>query len=1003
MLKPVSSKVDFPKLEEEITKFWKKNKIFEKSVESKPVDKRWTFLDGPPFVTGMPHYGTLLSSLPKDVFGRYWTMKGYRVRRVWGWDGHGLPIENKVETKLNITRKKDIEEKIGIEVFINECKKYVNVVSDEWEWYVDRIGRWVDFRNAYKTWDRDYMESVMWVFKQMYDKGYIYKGLRVSLYCPHCATPISNFEVAMDADNYKEINDPASIYKYELRPKADQPMADTAEKNTFILAWSTTPWNKIVTPALAVNPELVYVKVKPHFVPIKIGTTRGKQSDEYYILAKTTLGILKNKCHAELGSASIEKDSRILKQVQDDNKQVQDDKAIEGVDYEIVEEFLGEKLIGKKFIPHYNYYRIKAGEKAFEIIGGDFVTAEEGTGVVTIAAYGEEDLGAMKKDNIHIELHLDEEGNVKPDVPIFGGMYYLKANKYVEEDLEKRGLIYKKDELSHSVPLCWRCHTRLYYAPQDAWFVDIQKLKPLLVKTNKDINWFPKHFKYGRFLKSIENAPDWNISRSRYWGSPVPVWECECGERFVPGSIKELEKACGQKVSDLHKPGIDNKVITCKKCGKKAKRVTEVLDSWIEAGSASFAERHFPFNPQSKLKDFFPPDFIAEYTGQIRAWFYVVHVIGAVLYKSIAFKNVMVEGVILGTDGRKMSKNYGNYPDPKEMLLKYGGDALRLYLLGSPVMHGEDIIISEEQYRNQVKGTMLLLWNVYNFFVTYANIDKWQIANGKWQIANSSNVLDQWILLLLNNLIKETTAAYEGFDTVKVIGLIQEFIDNLSKWYIRRSRDRVGPSVVNLEDKQSFYVTTFEVLKTLCKLIAPIAPFISEEIYKNLTKEESVHLAEWPKISSKFKVKSSKLIEQMKIVRKIAEVGHAKRKELGIKVRQPLKECQISNIKYQMSNELEILIMDELNVKKITWKEGDEDLMVDFDTNITPELKAEGEARDIVRTIQEERKKLEMKIDEKVDVTLPQYPTQFEEYIKRNAMVRNLIKGDKLQINQASE
>src|SRR3989344_6063195 len=581
MFKPVTPKVDFPKLEQEISDYWKKNKIFEKSIESRPKDKKWTFLDGPPFVTGVPHYGSLLSSMPKDLFGRYWTMKGYRVRRVWGWDGHGLPIENKVEIELGIKSKREIEERVGVKKFIEECKKYVNQTSAEWEWYVDHIGRWVDFKNAYRTWDLDYMESVMWVFKQMYDKGYVYKGLRNSLYCPHCATPISNFEVAMDADNYKEVLDNATIYKYKIKD----------EENTYLLAWSTTPWNKIVTPALAVNPKLTYLKVK--------------QEDEYYILAKSTL-------------------KNTIKEP-----------------YEKVEEFKGSKLVGKKFEPHYDYYSIDPGKKAFEIFAGDFVAAEEGTGIITIAAYGEEDLKLMQEQNIHIEIHLDEEGTIKSDVPKFGGMHYLKANKAVNEELASRGLIYKDEQLPHNVPLCWRCHTRLYNAAINAWYVNVQDLKPLMNKTNEEINWFPKHFKYGRFLKSMEFAPDWNISRNRYWGSPVPVWECEkCNARFVPGSIAELEKASNSEISDLHKPEIDQVIVKCKKCGSNSLRTPEVLDSWIEAGSASFAERHFPFDKSQKLEDFFPPDYIAEYTGQIRAWFYVLHVIGAALYKSKAFKNV---------------------------------------------------------------------------------------------------------------------------------------------------------------------------------------------------------------------------------------------------------------------------------------------------------------------------------------------------------------------------
>jgi len=938
MFKPVDPKVSFPELEEKTISYWKENNIFEKSVESRPKDRVWTFLDGPPFITGMPHYGSLLSSIPKDVFPRYWTMKGYSVRRVWGWDCHGLPAENKVETKLGLTRKKDIEEKIGVKKFIDECKLYVSEVSSEWEWYVDHIGRWVDFKNAYRTMDRDYMESVMWVFKQMYEKGFIYKGLRVSLFCPHCSTPISNFEVAMDVDNYKEVPDAATTYKYELEE----------ERGTYILAWSTTPWNKIVTPALAVNPELVYVKVE--------------QGSEKYILAKTTIKTLGDE-----GS------------------------------YTILDEFKGRALVGKKYIPHYDYYKdkIQEGKSAFVIIPGDFVTADEGTGVVTIAVYGEEDLKAMQEHNIHMQMHVDDEGTILPEVPKFGGMYYLKANKEVNLDLAERGLIYKDEELPHKVPLCWRCHTRLYYNPQNAWYVNIQILKEKLKKTNEGVNWFPSHFKGGRFLKSLENAPDWNISRSRYWGSPVPVWECECGERFVAGSIAELEEASGVKIEDLHKPEIDDVEVNCKKCGKKAKRVPEVLDSWIEAGSASFAERHYPFQ-DADLNSFFPPDFIAEYTGQIRAWFYVLHVIGGALYDSPAFKNVVVEGVILGTDGRKMSKNYGNYPDPKGLIGKYGGDALRLYLMGSPVMHGEDILISEEQYRNQVRGLLLVFWNVYNFFINNANADGWE----KEKYAESSNILDQWILSRLNGNIKNTTKAYEEYDLPEVVGQANIFIQDLSVWYLRRSRERMGPNAEAGEsEKNDAYSTLWFVLKEYAKTLAPIIPFITEEIYRNLTGEESVHLSDWSQVNEG-KINQNLEVE-MDAAREIVEEAHAIRKKEMIKVRQPLSAINIVS-PIIFSDAVRSVIADEVNVKNVNVTKG-EKVTVELDLNLTQELKDEGVARDLVRTIQAERKKIGTKLNDWVDVKLENWPASFEEEIKKKALIRNLTKGEVMSVEVVNE
>ena len=565
-------------------------------------------------------------------------------------------------------------------------------------------------------------------------------------------------------------------------------------------------------------------------------------------------------------------------------------------------------------------------------------------------------------------------------------MYYLDVNTLVNKDLKERGLMYAEKVYTHSVPTCWRCHTRLFYSPQNAWYIDVQKLKPQMKKNNAYVNWYPAHFKTGRFLKSLEAAPDWCISRSRYWGSPVPVWECDCGQRFVPESVRQLEEASNTSLKDLHKPDIDALVIKCQSCGKQVRRVPEVLDSWIEAGSAPFAERHYPFDKGVKLSDFFPPDFIVEYTGQIRAWFYVLHVIatalslGAKKEDNILAKNVSVTGVILGTDGRKMSKNYGNYPDPKQLLEKYGGDALRLCLLGSTVMNGEDIRISEEDYRDQIKTFLLPLWNVYNFFVTYANLVNWQPTKQNFQ---PDVVLDKWILSKLYGNIGKLREGYEKYNTPEIVRLVKNFVvDDLSNWYIRRVRDRAR------RGDRAVFETLWMVLVNFSKAIAPLTPFISETIFKNLTKAESVHLQDWPQMNSA--LLDSKLETEMETkVRRLAEIAHSLRKEAKLPVRQVLAQFFAQEAGPTISD-LEDVLKEEINVLAITWQSKSDSL----DVVLTPKLIAMGEARKLIRQIQDERKKLKTALDEYVNVVLPDWPKDFENEIKTRSLAKALTKGE---------
>ena len=929
--KSVDQNISFPALEEETIKFWQDKKIFEKSVESRPKENAYSFYDGPPFITGMPHHGHLLSSIAKDVIPRFWTMKGKRVRRVWGWDCHGLPAENKVEELLGLKNKKDIET-IGIKKYIDTCYDYVQNVSQEWPWYIDHVGRWVDLEHAYKTMDLNYMESVMWVFSEIYKKGLIYKGNRISLYCPRCSTPLSNFEIAMD-NSYKDVEDPAISIKFKLK-----------DRDAYVLAWTTTPWTLPGNLALAVNKDEIYSELKVN--------------ENNIILAKAR-----------------------IETVLADQK------------YEVVKEFKGQELVGLSYEPLYNFFEV--GQNDYKIYHADFVSMTDGTGVVHIApAFGEDDSIFGKQNKLSLINHVDDEGKIIDQITPFANLFVKKADPLVIEDLKNRNLLFKEEKITHSYPFCYRCGTPLIYKSQTAWYLNVQSVKDGMKTTNQNINWVPDHIKDGRFGQGIETAPDWCLSRSRFWASPIPVWECDCGEKFVPSSIAELEAKSGKKVTNLHKPDIDEVTIHCDKCGKEVHRVPEVLDCWFESGAMPYAQLHYPFENKEFFEKSFPSDYIVEYIGQTRGWFYTLHVLSNTLFQSESFKNCVVTGTMMGNDGRKMSKLFKNYPDPKMVLQKYGGDAMRLYLMGSVIMVGENINLDEKEFDNQVKNVLLPLWNSYKYFITYANLFDF---SPKENSLESDNVLDQWILNQTNNFVINMEKDLNEYNLPNATRLIEPFVNDLSRWYIRQSRDRFA-----VGDKQALQ-TLWQVLVKFSLTTAPIIPFITEIFWQNLvvnidsTKSESIHLEYFP-TTLPF---DEKIATDMVLVQQICEQGNMIRKTQQISTRQPLSKLIIStNQKIELSEKLIEVIKSEINVKNIEINKSTDNLTVVLDTNITPELKAEGDARDLIRSIQSLRKEANLNLKDKIKIFAPTWPSQFESEILSKTLAQSISQSDSLKIEK---
>ncbi len=944
--------------EAEILKFWLENKIFEKSLKKEAPKGDYVFYDGPPFATGTPHYGHIVASLMKDVVPRFWTMKGFHVSRRWGWDCHGLPVENLVEKELNLETKKDIEEKVGICGFNDACKNSVMKYADVWKKFIPKMGRWVDMDDDYKTLDASYMESIWWVFKTLFDKGLIYEGYKSMHICPRCNTTLSNFEVTQ---NYKDVKDLSVIAKFEL----------VGEPGTFVLAWTTTPWTLPGNVALAMGKKIDYVLVNLKFKASQSKADAPLAQNFKYILAKANL-----------------------------------EDIFTGQEYEVIKEIKAKDLVGKKYKPLFDYYQgadLTNKENLYTIQLADFVTTEDGTGVVHIApGFGQDDMNLGKEKKLPTIIHVNQEGKFTVEVKDFADQLVKpiedgqKTDRKIIEYLKDKGLVLKAEEFSHSYPFCWRCDTPLLNYSTSSWFVKVIDIKKDLIKNNKKINWVPSHLKEGRFGKWLEGSQDWAISRQRYWGSTIPVWKCtnkDCSEIKVFGSIEELEKVSGQKVSDLHKHIVDEIVFPCSKCRSVIKRIPDVLDCWFESGSMPYAQIHYPFENKDWFEKNFPAEFIAEGVDQTRGWFYTLMVLSTALFNKPAFKNVIANGIVLAEDGQKMAKRLKNYPEPDLIVDQYGSDALRYYLLTSPVMQAETLNFSEAGVKESLQKVIMLISNVLSFYLMYED-KKTSPPEAdapmaqKQENIKTSNVLDKWILAKLNLLNLEVTAAMEKYDLVKATRPIGAFVNELSTWYLRRSRDRFKEG-----DQVGINILGF-VLLEFAKISGPFIPFTAEIIHQQVGGEkESVHLEDWPKVNKK--LIDEKLINDMDLTRQIVEKGLAARAEANIKIRQPLSELIIKNKELTGKEDLLDLIKDEINIKEILIdKRIDEDVKLNL--NISEELKQEGLVRELIRQINQLRKNAGLTINDKVIIYyegLDEVFVKFGTEIQKATLAERIEKG----------
>ncbi|MCL2566199.1 MAG: isoleucine--tRNA ligase [Defluviitaleaceae bacterium] len=875
MYNKVSTSLDFAAREMEIQKFWKENEIFEKSLKARQGAEVFAFYDGPPTANGKPHIGHVLTRAVKDLIPRYKTMKGYNVTRKAGWDTHGLPVELEVEKALGISGKPGIED-YGLEPFIKKCKESVWKYQHEWEEMSERVAFWVDMENPYVTYDNNYIESIWWSLKQIWDKGLLYKGHKVIPYCPRCGTALSSHEVAQ---GYEEVTEVSVIASFKLRGKDE-----------YFLAWTTTPWTLPSNVALVVNPKETYAKVK--------------SGGKVYILAQALL-------------------EKVMKE-----------------SYEILETMPGKDLEYMEYEPLFDQ-GIKAQEKGWYVACADYVTLTDGTGIVhTAPAFGEDDAQVGRDYGLPFVQLVDAQGNFTAPAK-WEGMFVKDADPLIVKQLEEDGTLYREEPYTHNYPFCWRCHTPLLYYARDTWFIKMSSLRDKLVENNNKINWLPENMKSGRFGKFLEGVIDWGLSRERYWGTPLPIWECPCEYRHVVGSIAELSQMSGENLEnlELHKPYVDNIYLNCPKCEGKMKRVSEVIDCWYDSGAMPFAQWHYPFENKEIFEANFPAKYISEAVDQTRGWFYTLHAISTLLFDKSCFENCIVLGHVQDKDGRKMSKHLGNVVDPWDVLNVQGADAVRWYFFTNSApwlpsrFYGE--AVSEAQ--RKFMGT---LWNAYAFYILYAEIDKFDPTKYKLE-KEELPPIDLWILSKLNTLIKQVDTGLDNYKIFEPARALNDFVDDLSNWYVRRSRERFWASGME-QDKINAYMTLFTVLDTVTKLSAPFTPFMAEAIYQNLVRTvdknaaQSVHLTDFPVCDESFI--DTELENNMDLVLEIVVLGRAGRNDAAIKNRQPIGNMYVKAPR-ELSEMYVSIIADELNLKAVTFKDDIEGLTT---YKFKPQLKTLG-------------------------------------------------------------